>query len=179
MKNVLFFAITILYPLASWGADDFKPMDVKTGLWESTMTNQMSGQMPIPAEALAKLTPEQRARIEQAMKARASQGPKTSTNRSCVTKEQLNKPMTFNQDQKDNCKSTLVRSSSSEQDIRMVCNESNVQANATVHIQAVDSENVKGNVQITASGGGNTMNSQSSFTAKWVSSDCGSLKPGE
>ncbi|HEY1242524.1 MAG TPA: hypothetical protein VGF16_18310, partial [Bryobacteraceae bacterium] len=100
MKNVLFFAITILYPLASWGADDFKPMDVKTGLWESTMTNQMSGQMPIPAEALAKLTPEQRARIEQAMKARASQGPKTSTNRSCVTKEQLNKPMTFNQDQK-------------------------------------------------------------------------------
>jgi len=179
MKTVLFLAIAFLYPLASWAADDFKPLDVKTGLWESTVTNQMSGQLPIPAEALARLTPEQRTRIEEAMKARASQGAKTTTNKSCITKDQLNKPMTFDQDKKNNCKSTLVRSSSSEQDIRMECSENNMQANAAVHIQTVNSENVKGTVQVTATGGGNTMNSQSSFSAKWVSSDCGTVKPGE
>ena len=179
MKKVLFFAISVVYPLASWGADDFKPMDVKTGLWESTVTNQMSGQLPIPPEALARLTPEQRAQLEQAMKARESRGPKTTTNKSCITKDQLNKPITFDQDKKNNCTSTLLHSSSSEQDVRMECSESGVQANVMLHIQAVNSENVKGTVQLTANGGGNKMNSQSSFSAKWVSSDCGSVKPSE
>ncbi len=179
MKNVLFFAMTVVYPLASWGADKFTPMDVKTGLWESTVTNQMSGQLPIPPEALARLTPEQRAQIEQAMKARASQGAKTTTDKSCITKDQLNKPITFDQDKRNNCKSTLVRSSSSEQDVRMECSESGVQATVTLHIQALNSENVKGTAQVTANGGGNKMNSQSTFSAKWVSSDCGNVKPAE
>lgn len=179
MKNVIFVAIAALYPFASWAADEFKPLDVKTGLWENTVTNQMSGQLPIPEDALARLTPEQRAKLEEAMKARSSRGPQTTTRKSCVTKDQLNKAMTFDQDKRNNCKSTLVRSSSSEQDIRMECNESGVQANATVHIQALSSENVKGTVQVTASGGGNKMNSQSSFSAKWLGSDCGNVKPGE
>jgi hypothetical protein len=47
-----------------------------------------------------------------------------------------------------------------------------------VHIQAIDSENVKGTTQATATGGGNDskMNTQVSFTSKWLGSDCGDLK---
>ncbi len=68
------------------------PLNVKTGEWESTMTNETSGQMPIPQEMLDKMTPEQRARMEAAMKARGMQGPRTIVNKQCVKKEDLDKP---------------------------------------------------------------------------------------
>ena len=41
--------------------------DVKTGLWEVTSTGSMSGAPPIPQDALARMTPEQRAQMEAAM----------------------------------------------------------------------------------------------------------------
>jgi Protein of unknown function (DUF3617) len=52
------------------GADFTKP-NIKPGLWEVTTNPKMSGQMPIPEEQLAKMTPEQRARLQAAMQAGA------------------------------------------------------------------------------------------------------------
>ena len=177
MKNVSLLTIAVcLCPLASWAADEFKPMNVKPGLWETTVSTQMAGMPPIPPEALARLTPEQRAQMEAVLKQRAGQGPRTTTNKSCVTKDDLNKPLSFNDNVKQSCKSTIIRSSSSEQEVRLDCNEGAIQGSATMHIQAVDSENVKGTTQMNASGGNNKMTSQSSFTSKWVGSDCGDLK---
>ena len=46
------------------------PLNVKTGEWEATITNETSGQMPIPQEMIDKMTPEQRAKMEAMMKAR-------------------------------------------------------------------------------------------------------------
>jgi len=177
MENVSFFALAVfLYPLASRAADEFKPMDVKPGLWETTVSTQMAGMPPIPPEALARLTPEQRAQMEAVLKQRAGQGPRTTTSKSCVTKDELNKPLTFNDTMEKSCKSTIVRSSSSEQEIRLDCNQSGMQGTITMHIQAADSENVKGTMQMNASGGNNKMTTQSSFRSKWVGSDCGDLK---
>lgn len=45
-----------------------QPLNIKTGLWETTSTLKMSGDMPIPAGMLDKLTPEQRARLDERMK---------------------------------------------------------------------------------------------------------------
>jgi len=65
---------------------DVQPLNIKTGLWQLTMTTTVSGRPPIPPEALARMTPEQRAKFEAAMKARASHGPRTRTYKNCVTK---------------------------------------------------------------------------------------------
>ena len=179
MKSVSFLTLALLlYPLASWGADELKPLDVKPGLWETTVTSQMTGMPPIPPEALARLTPEQRARMEEMMKQRGAQGPRTTTSKSCATREDINKMSSvFNDNSaRQNCKSTVTRSSSSEQDIRLDCSQNSIQATMNVHLQAVDSENVKGSMQINASGGDNKMNTQTSFTAKWLGPDCGELK---
>lgn len=70
MKNI---AMTIL--LAStlaFGQSKFQPLNVKTGLWESTTTSTTSGQMPLPSDMLAKLSPDQRARIEARMNANSA-----------------------------------------------------------------------------------------------------------
>ncbi len=77
-----------LFCTAGWAAD-MTPMNVKTGQCESTITSETSGQLPIPQEMLDKLTPEQRAKMEAAMKARGGQGDCTTTYKRCVTNEDL------------------------------------------------------------------------------------------
>lgn len=42
-------------------AADNTPLKVKPGLWEMTSDSERSGAPPIPPEALAKMSPEQRA----------------------------------------------------------------------------------------------------------------------
>lgn len=56
------------------------PLDLKLGLWEISYTTQMSG-MSIPESALKEMRPEQRARIEAAMKKRQAQAPQSHTGR--------------------------------------------------------------------------------------------------
>lgn len=142
------------------------------------MTSQTNGMPPIPEELLSRLTPDQRAKMEAAMKARAARGPQTRVTKSCLTKDQLDKALTFGSEGNTACKRTLITSSSSKQEIRFDCNDekSNMKGTGTVHVEAINSENVKGTTQVTAAGGGNNMNIQMSFSAKWVSPDCGDLK---
>jgi len=140
------------------------------------MTNQASGVPPLPEELLSRLTPDQRAQMEAAMKARAAKGPQTTVTKSCLTKDQLNKAMTFGAEGNAACKPTLTNSTSSKQDIRFDCNDekSGMKGSGTVHIEAINSETVKGTAQVNVGGGGN-MTMQMLFSAKWVSADCGDL----
>jgi hypothetical protein len=67
-------------------------LNLKEGLWETTHTMNMSGMPPIPADALAKMRPEQKARIEAMMSQRGVGGTATTdTSKSCITKEKLEK----------------------------------------------------------------------------------------
>jgi hypothetical protein len=76
LKTALFFSAALLCPLSAWAADDIRPFDAKTGLWETTSTMEMPGMpsmpaMPqIPPEQLAKMSPQQRAQVEAMLKAR-------------------------------------------------------------------------------------------------------------
>ena len=178
MRNVIFLGAALLASLAAWAADDIKPLDVKLGLWESTVSTQMSGLPPIPAEALARLSPDQRAQMEAMIKQRQAQSAVPKTNKSCLTKEGLAQAMSFgNMGNNDACKRTVVSSSSSNAEIRFECSDpkTSTKTTGTMHVEALNSENVKGNSQVTSGNGTNTMNAQVTFTAKWLSSDCGPL----
>lgn len=175
MRNVIFLGAMLFAPL-TWAADDIKPLDVKLGLWESTVTTQTSGRPPIPDEVLSKLSPDQRARMEEAMKAQQAKGATPRTNKSCLTKESLDKALTFG-NEGPNCKRTVITSNSSKQEIRFDCTDpqSNIKTSGTMHVEALNSENVKGTGQVTAGNGANNMNVQVNFSAKWLGSDCGPL----
>ena len=84
MKINVSLGFAFLFCGAALAADSVQPLDVKLGLWESTTTTEHSGAPPIPDEVLARLTPEQRAKIEERAKASAQQGPKTTTRKNCV-----------------------------------------------------------------------------------------------
>src|SRR5260370_11263079 len=159
---------------ADWAADKIQPLHVKTGLWETTRTTNTSGQMPIPPELMARLTPEQRAKMEDRMKANSAEKSRTNTSQSCMSKEKLEKAP-FSDEQKD-CTRTIVTSTSSEAEIRFACEKQGMKSNGTIHVEALTPESVKGSAQTAMTGGGRTMNISGTFTAKWLGPNCGKLE---
>jgi hypothetical protein len=174
MKSIALTGITLFVPILLTAADP-PTLDVKLGLWESQSTSQMSGSMPLPPDMLSKLTPEQRAKIEAAAKAREAKGPQTQTTTTCVTKETLAKGLNIGQDA-PGCKRTLVRGTSSVQEYRYDCDQAGMKSSGDLRIEAMNPENVKGSIKMTSAGGGQGMNVNVNFTAHWVSSDCSSKK---
>ncbi len=153
---------------------EIKPLNVKPGLWETTATYKRSGAPPIPAEALAKLTPAQRARLEERMNAHAAGSTNTVTDKHCVTKEDVEKA-DFGEGKGD-CTYKVETSTSTQAKGTYSCNIEGMEANGSVDIKAPDSEHIVGSTQGSLNGGGRTMNLESTFSSKFVSASCGNTK---
>jgi Protein of unknown function (DUF3617) len=164
--------LTILLGSTLWAAD-FRALDVKTGQWETTLSGQTSGMPTIPPEALSRLTPEQRAKVEAAMGAR---GAKPIVSTSCMTKEKLQQAWNTGQETMKACTTSLTTSSSSKQEIHVECNREGSKSSGVVKVEAVDSEHIRGSMQMTAtttgSEGPHTMNMNYTFTSKWIGAAC-------
>jgi len=166
--------ITVLLTSSiAWGQSKLQPLNVKTGLWESSVTTTSAGHMPLPADLLAKLSPEQRAKFEARMNADSAPKTRTSTHKDCETKEKLAKQSFF--DQKE-CQQTVVTSTSTRASVRMSCQFGDVKSSGTMNIEVLSPEIVKGSGQMTSTGGGRTFNMNTSFSAKWLGAACGNVK---
>jgi len=174
----LSFALALLAGTAAWAADPV-PMDIKTGQWEYTVTTQMSGmtqaaagkQMPqLTPDQLAKIPPEQRARIEAMMKGAGGQ-PTTTVTKRCVKKEDLAK-LNPNANQDQSCKMTVTSSSRTKQEIHMDCEMNGNKQTGTAVFEALSSESMKFNVQVSATNNGQPMNMTINGTSKWLGDTC-------
>jgi len=154
-----------------WAADKRQPLNVRPGLWETTMTTTTSGEMPIPAELLSKLTPEQRIKMEQKMKDNSGEKTRTLTDKSCVTKEQIEKGLEFGHEQ-GRCTRTVVNSTGSVIDLQVTCADEGMNTRGTMHFEALSPESMNGTSQMTANGGGHAMTVHMSFTSKWLGPTC-------
>jgi hypothetical protein len=117
------------------------------------------------------MTPEQRARFEATMNKMVSQAPKSRTTRRCLTKEKLERDP-FGEEGKS-CTETILNSTGSSMEVREVCTGEDMKNDVTAHIEAIDSEHVKGTIKSNMSGGGNAMNVMGTFTSKWLGAACG------
>lgn len=151
----------------------YQPLNMKPGLWEKTITITMTGELPFPAEMLNKLTPDQRARIEARMKANSPAHTRTTTDKSCVTREDLEKP--FNPGNKE-CTWTILESSSTKAKGTVSCQAEGMKMNGTGEYEAPDPEHLKGSIHTNSTGGGKNMTVDSAFTSKWLGSSCGDVK---
>jgi len=152
---------------ALWGAENF---NVRPGQWETTSTTQTTGLPPIPQEVLDRMTPQQRQMMEERMK--GNQTPRTTTTKSCVTKEDIEKGFGFRNEDDKACTRTVISSNSSKQEIKIECNRENSKQTGTVKIEASSSDSVKGSGQFTMSSGGRTMTITSNFSSKWLGPAC-------
>jgi len=162
--------IGIVVSLALSAADKTQPLNLRLGLWQMTYTSDRSGTVSIPPELLAKLSPEQRARTEARLKARAAQGPRTDAKRFCLTEAKLNKAV-FDENDNKSCQRTIVASNSKVLQFRQECAVADTKRTFDGRIEALDPETVKGSLK--ANLGGHNAPSTTELAGKWVGADCG------
>ncbi|HXY78201.1 MAG TPA: DUF3617 domain-containing protein [Candidatus Acidoferrales bacterium] len=171
---LIFLALIVFSSPSLWAADTITPLNLKEGLWEMTVTHSMSG-MPatpnIPPEVLAQMPPEQRARIEAAMKG----GPSTDVRKECITKEKLEKHAAFSNNRGD-CTRTVVNSTGSKLEVKIHCEEKQSSTDGTLVLETVGSDRVKGTMQSVTNANGHTMNMNFTFSSKYLGPACGDVK---
>jgi hypothetical protein len=187
VKTIILFGIAMLCPLAALTAQEIRPFDAKPGLWESTMTMEISGMPAMPQltpDQLAKMPPAARQQMESMMNGRGG-APRTITSKSCTTREEINKGMAFSDRNQANCTRKIVSSSSSKVELHVECapDKTNMTVVSDVTVERLDAEHVKvtGTSKSTGTGAGNgaarTMDTKFTVASKWLSSDCGDVKP--
>lgn len=150
-------------------------LNIKPGLWESTRTIKRTGEMPIPAELLNRLTPEQRARMEERMNANSGGHARTETEKHCVTREDLERDRLKIAEAKE-CTTTVVNSTSTNLRGKIVCDTAGMHATGMLELVAADPEHVNGSYHSTVDGNKHTMNLEGTWTSKWLGSNCGDVK---
>ncbi len=126
-------------------ADSNQPLNVKPGLWHVTGTNQFMGHTS-----------------------------KTDY-KNCITAKDLSSnPWVNGSDEK--CTWTVVTSTASDIEIKGTScelgKEYGMSTNVDIKLHAVDTENVTASMQGTSTGNGQTLNSNGTFTGKWMGSSC-------
>jgi hypothetical protein len=173
MFTKILLGLLVLFPFAMQ-SDSTVPLNVKVGLWQTTVTTNVTGLPTIPDSVLAQMPADQRAKIEAAMKQTSGQ---PTTTKSCMTKDKLEKSEGFRNAPKF-CTYTVVSSTGSKLEMKMECTQNGMKMTGNLRVEAVDSENVKGTVQMNTSGNnaGNSMNMNSTFTGKWLGAACGDVQ---
>jgi hypothetical protein len=151
------------------------PLNIKPGLWETTINSNVDGGLPIPAGMLERLSPEQRARFEERMKANSATHTRTTTHTKCVTREDIEKQKLDFASSKE-CTPTVITSTSSAAKGKLSCESEGMKSTATFDVEARDQEHLKGSSHGTIAGNGQSMKIDSAFTSKWLGSSCGNVR---
>lgn len=178
MRAKFFLLLIALCSSSLWAADKIVTPNIKVGLWEITETHNMSGMPPmptIPPDALARMTPEQRAQMEAHMKNSMGGGPKTSTRKYCVTKEKLEKDNLFADDRKE-CTRTVLRSTGTATDVKVHCAEKEMTVDGTFNLEVRSPDSVKGTMRMVMTGHDRTMHMDTDFTSKYLGPVCGDVE---
>jgi len=172
MRTNIIVGLIFITSLAVWAADKVQPLNVKVGLWDVTTTATTSGEISIPAGLLEKLTPQQRARVEERTNARTSEASRVTTRKYCLTRERLDQGVTFGEDRRS-CTRSVVASTRNKLEMRIECvrQSQDMKSEGTVQVETIDSEKVKGSVRLTVSGDRAAV-STSTFTARWIGPIC-------
>jgi hypothetical protein len=144
-------------------------LNVKTGAWEMTTTTLITG-MPMPAEALAKMTPEQRTRMEAMIATRAGK-PSKHVSKSCVTKEDLDQDSMIKSDNVD-CKKEVISRSTTKIVVTETCEAPNA-STSNVIIEAKTPENVVANMDMTQPGASGKI--QVNIDGRWLDASCAGI----
>ncbi|HEY6301451.1 MAG TPA: DUF3617 family protein [Terriglobales bacterium] len=162
--------VTITLCASVVAADKVTPLDIKAGLWEVTTTKAVTEDTMLPAAVLEKLTPEQRERIEDRVKARNADPQKTIIARQCLTRQELERGTPFRPPQ-ISCKWTVLTSTSSKLEKRGRCVDHGTKTEAALRIQALSPEEAEGSIQLFKASD-NASAAIPSFKAKWIGPFC-------
>jgi hypothetical protein len=164
MQKTVMLAAALAVSFAALAAEQ---LNVKTGAWEITMNTSATGTPPIPEETLAKMSAEQRAKLEAMFASSAT--PRTHKSTECVTKEDLAKP--FHPDEDDKCQTTVIKSTGSTQDISVIC-KGDHPSTGRMHVEASSPESMTGTIDISVENGKSPMQIKTQMSGRWIGPAC-------
>jgi hypothetical protein len=148
--------------------------DIKPGLWEVQHKTVMDGQaLPDMNEILAKVPPEMRGQV-QAMMAKNGAGMTDKGLTICITPEQITKQQ-YGNDPKSQCQLSDMKHEDNVTHMKMQCSKPKGEGETTVTRLSPEAWTSVSRMTMEEKGTPHTMNSES--TAKWLSTDCGDVKP--
>lgn len=150
--------------------------NMKLGLWEMTWSVQTNGKLP--TVDLSKVPAAQQAIAQSMMKNALAQMGKPHTYKTCIGEEQLKKGASFDFNKDPSCTTTVLKSSSTELQVKQVCTGKNPRT-VSVEYKAATPESVSGTAHVDVSTSGNAIAADSKMSGKWLADDCGKLKPGQ
>lgn len=146
---------------------------LKPGLWQVQIDREVNGQKaPDMADRLKNMPPERRAQIEAMMKQRGIDAS-GNTLKVCHTRESLDSK-TFVNPHLD-CKTTYTSRTDTSWKSHTSCPSSHLESDG--EITFLNSENYTVKTSSTMQSGGQTKLSHTTSTGKWLSADCGDVKP--
>jgi hypothetical protein len=143
-------------------------LDVKTGLWEMTYTSDIQGSF-VPQATLDQMTPAQKAQLAAAARKQAAQGPRTWTEKTCVTAKDLKAGAFRAPDDQDDpdCKFTMKSQTRTLQEGSTVCGGAEARR-GDMKIEAQGRDRIKGSITVASKGGNLSMQ----LAGKWLSDSC-------
>ncbi len=158
-------------------ATEYTKPNIKPGLWEVTVTPKMSGEMPIPDDQLAKMSPEQRAKVEAAIK---GAGSKPHVYKDCMTPEKIAKGFEMERGADEAaCKRNVISSTPSELTLHDECTHPNRKTVSDVHFEFKGGSQINGKLHIVTTAAGKSMTVDSTVAGKFVSASCGAVKDAD
>ncbi len=147
-------------------------LDVKMGLWEVTTVSSSAG---TPQIDTSKMTPEQAARVQAAMRGRAAGQPQAHVTKTCMTKEKFAKGA-FASNDNPNCTQKITANTRSSMDATVVCTGEQP-STSTFHFEASSPTAFTATVKMNMSGGrADGMKVDVALSGKYIGADCGTIK---
>lgn len=178
MKTKVSLAALLLLALPIQ-ADDLQSVmkDIKPGLWEVQQKAAVDGQeLPDMNKMLEKVPPEMRALLEAKMSKKAAAMASGKPVQVCITAEQIAR-QEFTNTSRNRCKMGNVKRDGNVSHMTMQCSKPKGEGETTVTRHNSESWSSVTHMNIEEYGSVHAVNSQA--TAKWLSSDCGDVKPIE
>lgn len=154
------------------------PLNAKPGLWERTITRQMEGAPVAPVADRSKLTPEQRAQVEQMMAMRGATAPTTAVVRYCVTPEAALHWDSFAREDGEETKCERKLEDESARSLRVSLACAGGSQKGTVAFTAVDPERIRGTITWVRQEQSGERKTTIQMDSRWLSFDCAGVKPG-
>ena len=152
-KAIALGVICLAASLAFAATEVLQPLNVKTGLWETTQTVKLTG---LPPQMAAALNP-------------------TMTYKSCVKQKDLNTNAWVNEKAAVKCSSwTVLKSTGSDMELEgNGCGLGNgMTASGRGNIHVADSEHITAVIDYTVTGSGMAIQGHATHTSKWIGATC-------
>jgi hypothetical protein len=173
-RPTLLSVITAFSFAVAFGAQAQTAPPITPGLWQIYREREVNGQeVPDASDRMKNMSPERRAQFEAMMKQHGVGTGGGGMGQVCYTHETLeHSPWA---DQQTDCKATFSTRSASAWKWHTICPKSGYEADGEAIF--ADHENYTVKSTSVSKIGDKVRNSSTTMTGKWLSSDCGDLKP--